>query len=422
MARRTSFLIGLGLILFSPACSVAPDESSENGDADLGPSGGTRVSGGSGGREGGGGSGGVQLPSGGSGQVASGGSSSGGNSVGGALGTGGSESSAGGSPTGTGGLSGTGGSSPTCAGPALGTSGTNPLFSEIFTADPAVLIHDCTFYITAGHDEGTNGFLLRDWYVLSSTDMVTWDYHGGPVLTLGTFAWANANAWASQMVERDGKFFWYVPVNQAGGAMTIGVAVGDSPLGPFTDAIGGPLIDDQFEMEAFGFTDPGQTAYTIDPSVFIDDDGQAYLIYGSFWRMIIARLGEDMISIEGEMIESTPPDFFEAPFLTKRGDIYYVVYAAGQNPATIDYVMAESPFGPWYGHKQIMAELPNLPGQDAATSHPAIAEFLGQWYLVYHLSNGPGGGTYRRQVAIEKLTFNEDGTIEPVTPSSGISF
>ncbi len=309
-----------------------------------------------------------------------------------------------------------------CSGPTPGTTGTNPLFTEIFTADPAVLVHDCTFYITAGHDEGTSGFLLRDWYVLSSTDMVNWDYHDGPVLTLNTFSWANANAWASQMVERDGKFYWYVPVNEAGGAMTIGVAVADSPLGPFTDAIGGPLIDDEYEMEVFGYNDPGQTAYTIDPTVFIDDDDQAYLIYGSFWRMVIARLGDDMISIEGDMVESTPPGFFEAPYLTKRGDTYYVVYAAGANPATIDYVMADSPFGPWYGHGEIMAELPNHPGQDAATSHPAIAEFEGQWYLVYHLSDGPGGGTYKRQVAIEKLTFNEDGSIAPITPSSGISF
>ncbi len=349
------------------------------------------------------------------------GSSSGVGGTGGGFGPGvGGLSGSGGA--GTGGNASTGGDAGECEGPVPGTTGTNPLFTEIFTADPAVLVHDCTFYITAGHDEGTTGFYLKDWYVLSSKDMVNWSYNGGPVLTLDVFTWANANAWASQMVERNGKFYWYVPINQSGGAMTIGVAVGDSPLGPFSDPIGGPLINDAIEMAAFDYNDPGQTVYTIDPTVLIDDDGQAYLTYGSFFRMVTVKLGEDMISLDGEMVEATPPGFFEAPYLLKRGDTYYVVYAAGANPATIDYATSSSPFGPWQGRGTILDELPNLEGQDYATSHPAVAEFQGQWYLVYHLSDGPGGGTYKRQVAIDKLTFNADGSISPVTPSEGISF
>jgi beta-xylosidase len=129
-----------------------------------------------------------------------------------------------------------------------------------------------------------------------------------------------------------------------------------------------------------------------------------------------------MISIDGAMVEKTPPGFFEAPYLTKRNGTYYLAYAAGSNPATIDYVTATSPTGPWQNRARIMDELPNVQGQDAATSHPAIAEFQDQWYLVYHLSNGPNGGTYRRQVAVDKLTFNADGTIQKVTPSAGLSF
>ena len=315
-----------------------------------------------------------------------------------------------------------GGAAGTCAGPAPGTSGQNPLIPEIYTADPAVLVHGCTFYITAGHDQGATGFTLRDWYVLSSTDMVNWSYNGGPVMGLDTFGWSNANAWASQMVAAKDKFYWYVPIAETTGAMAIGVAVADSPLGPFTDAIGEPLVNDAIEMAQFGYSDAGETVYTIDPTVFVDDDGQAYLAYGGFWRLIVARLGDDMISIDGAMTEATPPDFFEAPYLTKRDEIYYLIYAAGSNPATIDYVMADGPTGPWRNHGRVMDALPNLPGQDAATSHPAIAEFAGQWYLVYHLSDGPGGGTYRRQVAIEKLDFNSDGTIQQVAPSSGLAF
>lgn len=200
------------------------------------------------------------------------------------------------------------------------------------------------------------------------------------------------------------------------------VAVGNSPLGPFTDAIGGPLVSDTSEMAAFDYSDPGETVYTIDPTVFVDDDGQAYLLYGGFWRLVIAKLGEDMISIEGEMIERTPPNFFEAPYLFKREGVYYLAYAGGSNPATIDYVTATSPMGPWEHHGQVLDTLPNLPGQDAATSHPAVAQFAGQWYLVYHRSDGANGGTYRRQVAVDKLSFAGDGSINPVSPSSGLTF
>ncbi|MDO8341665.1 MAG: family 43 glycosylhydrolase [Cellvibrio sp.] len=309
-----------------------------------------------------------------------------------------------------------------CTGPLAGTKGTNPLLPAIFTADPAPMVHNCTFYIAAGHDEGTTGFFLRDWYVLSSTDMVNWTDNGAPVMSLSTFTWADSNAWAGQMVHRAGKFYWYVPVNKRGGGMAIGVAVANSPLGPFKDAIGAPLVDDVIEMKAFNYTDAGQTVYTIDPTVFVDDDGQAYLTYGGFWRMVTVALNENMISLKGAMIERTPRDFFEAPYLTKRNGIYYMVYAAGSNPATIDYATSTSPTGPWTYRGRIMEKLPALAGQDAPTSHPAIAEFAGQWYLVYHISNGKGGGTYRRQVAVDKLTFNADGTIRLVTPSAGLSF
>jgi hypothetical protein len=292
----------------------------------------------------------------------------------------------------------------------------------IYTADPAVLVHDCTFYITAGHDEGITGFNLRDWYVLSSTDMVNWTDNGGPVLSLDVFSWATANAWASQMVERNGKFYWYVPVSESGGAMAIGVAVADSPLGPFSDAIGAPLVNDDIEMREFNYSEASQTVYTIDPTVFVDDDGRAYLAYGAFGRMVTVELGDDMISFKGNMTERTPQGFFEAPYLTKRDGTYYLVYAAGSNPATVDYATSDSPTGPWQYRGRILDALPGLPGEDAPTSHPAIAEFAGQWYLVYHLSDGPGGGTYRRQVAIDKLEFNADGTIQKVTPSSGLTF
>jgi hypothetical protein len=308
-----------------------------------------------------------------------------------------------------------------CQPPRPGSSGRNPLFSDQYTADPAPMVHDCTFYITCGHDEGNNGFVLREWFLLSSPDLLNWTK--SVAMRLNTFAWADANAWAGQMVQKNGRFYWYVPVNQRGSGMAIGVAVADSPEGPFTDAIGAPLVSDASEIAAFNFQNAWQTVYTIDPTVFVDDDGRAYLHYGGFGRLVVARLNADMISIDGPLAEVTPRGFFEAPFLTKQGGRYYEIYAAGVNPATIDYATSTSPLGPWTYGGRILDPLPNVAGQDAATSHPGVAEFAGQWYLVYHLSNGPNnGGTYRREVAVDKLFFNADGSIQRVTPSAGLSF
>jgi len=308
-----------------------------------------------------------------------------------------------------------------CPPPAVGSKGQNPLFSDQYTADPAPFVHGCTFYIHCGHDEGQTGFVMKEWFVLSSTDMVAWTKKIG--MNLAVFSWADANAWAGQLVEKSGKFYWYVPVNEKGSGMAIGVAVGDSPEGPFTDAIGHALVDDASEMKNWNFTDPGQTPYTIDPSVFVDDDGRAYLHYGGFGRMVQAKLGADMISIDGGLAEQGLPGFFEAPFLTKRAGKYYEIYAAGSNPATIDYATSASPLGPWARQGRVLDALPAAANQDAPTSHGGVAALGGQWYIVYHLSNGPNnGGTYKREVAVDKLTFNDDGTIQKVTPSAGLAF
>ena len=323
---------------------------------------------------------------------------------------------------GSAGAAGTGGSGTgVCSPPAPGSTGKNPLFSDQYTADPAPFVDGCTFYIHCGHDQGSTGFDLREWFVLKSTDMVTWTKK--VAMKLDTFSWANANAWAGQVVKKGSKYYWYVPVSEKNSGMAIGVAVADSPEGPFTDALGHALIDDASEMAAFNYTDAGQTVYTIDPTVFVDDDGQAYLHYGGFGRMVQMKLKPDMISIDGKMTEVTPQGLFEAPFLSKRNGIYYEIYAAGSNPATIDYATSSSPLGPWTRKGRVLDALPAAAGQDAPTNHAGVAELAGQWYIVYHLSNGPNnGGTYKREVAIDKLTFNADGTIQKVTPSSGLKF
>ncbi len=362
------------------------------------------------------------------GKAGSGGTQSqGGASSGGGSAKGGSTSSSGGTSGGnasggsaSGGVAGgTGGGS--CGVPVPGSKGTNPLFTDQYTADPAPFVHDCTFYIATGHDEGNTGFVLREWFLLSSTDMVHWTKK--VAMKLGDFAWADANAWAGQIVTKNNKFYWYVPVNERGGGMTIAVAVADSMAGPWKDALGKPLINDAFEMSNMNFSEPGQTPFTSDPTVFVDDDGQAYLHYGGFWRLVVAKLNPDMISISGTMKEVTPNNFFEAPYLFKRNNKYYEVYAAGQNPATINYATSNSPQGPWTAGGVIIDKLPNVSGQDAATSHAGVAQFGDQWYIVYHLSNGPNnGGTYRREVAVDKLNFNTDGSIQKIALTSGLTF
>jgi hypothetical protein len=396
------------------------------GSAGAGAGGGGDESGGSGGggapATGGGTGGGSSGTGGGSGGASGGGTGGGHAGTGGGAGGGSGGSGGGGAAGGNG-----GGGGASCSGPVPGTSGTNPLFSDQFTADPGALVDNCTFYIQCGHDEaaqGQNAFVMREWFLLSSTDMVHWTKSVAMNLTI--FSWANANAWAGQMVKgKNGKFYWYVPVQESStGAMALGVGVANSPAGPWSDALGKPLVNDSFEMSNMGLATPSDTPFTIDPTVFVDDDGQAYLHYGGFGRMVVAKLNQDMISISGQMKEVTPRGFFEAPFLTKRNGKYYEIYAAGSNPATIDYATSNSPLGPWTSGGRVLDAFPRAAGNtDWPTNHAGVAELAGQWYIVYHVSDGPnGGGTYRREVAIDKLTFNADGSIAKVTPSSGLKF
>jgi hypothetical protein len=397
-------------------------------------SGGTKGSGGVTGMGGTTGTGGTKSTGGGSG---TGGTTASGGATG-SPDAGRSDASAGGSGTGGSGMggSGTGGSTGACTPPAAGSKGKNPLFSDVYTADPAAFVYNCTFYINCGHDEGGGtGFVMNNWFILKSTDMVNWT-RIDKALAISAFKWSDSNAWAGQMVTKAGKFYWYVPINKIGSCpnncgMAIGVAVGDSPEGPFKDALGKPLIDDVFEMSNMGFTKDSDTPYTIDPTAYVDDDGQAYMHYGSFGRVVHVNLGADMISVSGKMKEINlgcisasdgKTCFFESSYLTKRNGKWYELFASGDNPSAINYSTADKPDGPWTAKGRIIDPLPTT-STDGATNHAGVAEFAGQWYITYHVSNGPnGGGTYHREVAIEKLNFNADGTIQKVIPGSGLSF
>ena len=266
------------------------------------------------------------------------------------------------------------------AGMSLAASAQNPVIQTCYTTDPAPMVHDGTFYIYTGHDEdGADFFWMQEWRVYSSKDMVNWTDHGSP-LAIEDFAWGDDRAWAPQCVERNGKFYFYVPLHsKLSGGMAIGVAVGDSPVGPFKDALGAPLFDN-------GSWD------NIDPTVYVDNDGQAYIYWGNP-EIYYAKLNEDMISFDGEVrkVEQTVEGFgapaikerkkgekykdmyTEGPWFMRRGDKYYLIYAAGGVPEHISYSMSDSPVGPW----KYMGEIMPLGGTDSFTNHCGVMDSMG---------------------------------------------
>lgn len=279
-------------------------------------------------------------------------------------------------------------------------SAENPLFNHLYTADPGALVYKDTFYIYAGHDEGSTGYIMHEWCVFSSTDLVHWTDHG-PRLKVGDFSWVARDAWASQVIEKNGKFYWYICAEQRGGGKGVGVAVADHPLGPFKDARGSALITNQMTK------DVSITWDDIDPTAFVDDDGQAYLYWGNTSCKGV-KLKSDMINTDGAFSYFKLKDFTEAPWIHKRNDIYYLSYAA-LFPEYIDYATSNSPLGPWTHRGRLINE--RLPSE---TSHQAIVEFRDKWYIVYHNAALPGGGPYKRSVCIDELYYNDDGTMKPV--------
>lgn len=285
----------------------------------------------------------------------------------------------------------------------------NPIVQTVYTADPAPLVHDGRLYVYTSHDEdGSTYFTMKDWRVFSTTDMANWTDHGSP-MGLTTFAWAEADAWAGQVVERDGKFFFYVPVKQRGGGMVIGVGVSDSPTGPFRDAIGRPLVGN------------GE----IDPTVMIDDDGQAYLYWGNpnLWYV---KLNRDMVSYSGSPTRiplttagfgtrpggnaQRPTLYEEGPWVYKRNGTYYNVFAAECCSEFIGYSTSPGPTGPWTYRGTVM------PRQGSSfTNHPGVVDYRGRSYFFYHNGALPGGGGFTRSVAVEQFTYGADGSIPQIT-------
>jgi beta-xylosidase len=289
----------------------------------------------------------------------------------------------------------------------------NPIFTNVFTADPAALVHGGKVYLYTGHDEApekTPSYRMHNWLCFSSTNMADWESHGSP-LAVTNFAWAKADAWASQVIERGGKFYWYVAVQHATiGGKAIGVAVGDSPTGPFQDARGSALVsNDMTKATKISWDD-------IDPTVWIDGDGQAYLFWGNT-ACYYAKLKANMTELDGPIQTVDVSAFTEAPWIHKRGDLYYLSYATGF-PEKIAYATSSKITGPWT-YRGLMAEVAG----NCNTIHQAIIDYKGRTYFIYH--NGSiqtTGGSHRRSVCIDYLHYNPDGTMQRVVQTTeGVS-
>jgi hypothetical protein len=292
-----------------------------------------------------------------------------------------------------------------CAGQNL--SG-NPVIKDIYAADPAPLVFNNRVYLYAGHDEApadTQNYVMHEWLCFSSANMVNWQEHPVP-LRASDFAWVEDGAWASQVIARDGKFYWYVAVKPKSiPGRAIAVAVADRPEGPFHDAKGSALISN--DMTPFSKSDKDN----IDPTAMIDDDGQAWLFWGNS-ICYYAKLKRNMIELDGPIRTVSLPGFAEGAWLHKRNGWYYLTYAY-QFPEKIAYAMSRNIDGPWV-FKGILNEIAG----NCQTNSPAIIDFKGQSYFIYHNGGLPGGGSYRRSVCIDYLYYNPDGTMKRVIMTS----
>ena len=305
-----------------------------------------------------------------------------------------------------------------CCLSAIKTTAQNPIIKNIFTADPAPIVHKGILYLYTGHDVATEqdtNYKMADWRVYSTTDMATWKDHGAP-LSPSTFSWATGDAYAAQCIERNGKFYWFVSTfhkkdEVSGGGAAIGVAVSDSPTGPFKDAIGKALIINEMT------TDMTYAWDDIDPTVFVDDDGQAYMFWGNGSCKWV-KLKKNMTEVDGPITTFKPKNYIEGPWVYKRKGIYYLVYAsAGTKPEMIEYCTAKNPTGPWEYQGIIQENVPN-----SFTTHPGIIDYKGKSYFFYHNGSLPTGGSYRRSVCVDYMYYNEDGTIQKIIQTTeGVS-
>jgi hypothetical protein len=280
----------------------------------------------------------------------------------------------------------------------------NPIIRNQFSADPTARVFNGKVYLYPSHDipapeayPRKDWFCMEDYHVFSSTNLTDWEDHG-VIVTQTKVPWITRigyDMWAPDCVFKNGKYYFYFPVNGK-----IGVATADKPEGPYT-------VLDQPVVGMNG----------IDPCVIIDKDGQAY-IYTSMGRFFVAKLKENMVELDGK--PQTLPNFptkglIEGPFVFERNGIYYMTYPHVNDKVVerLEYATASSPMGPFTFAGVLMDESPT----GCWTNHHSLVEYNNQWYLFYHHNDYSPKFDKNRSVRVDSLTFNADGTIQKVIPT-----
>lgn len=318
-----------------------------------------------------------------------------------------------------------------------------PLVSHVYTADPSARVFNGRIYVYPSHDidsgvpENDRGdhFDMQDYHVFSMDSVGAKIIDHGPVLRLEDIPWAGRQLWAPDAAYKDGTYFLYFPAKDKTGVFRIGVATSDRPEGPF-----------KAEPE------PIKGSYSIDPTIFTDDDGQSYLYFGGIWGGQLQRwatgeydpkgsdtdLGIDtlpalspkMARLTDDMRQFAEPlrnvvildengnpiltgdherRFFEAPWLHKYGDTYYLSYSTGDTHLLV-YATSDNPYGPFKYRGVILTQVIGW------TTHHSIVEHNGKWWLFYHDTQLSKGKTHLRNIKVTELTHREDGSIETIHP------
>lgn len=289
-----------------------------------------------------------------------------------------------------------------------------PIMSNRYLADPTSLVHDGRVYVYCSNDDESpvqGGYNIPNVVCISTSDMKNWTDHGIVFDAARDTTWAK-KSWAPGAIERDGKFFLYFGNSGA----NIGVAVADSPTGPFKDVLGKPLLE-----HSTPGVQPARNMWLFDPGPFIDDDGQAYLYFGGNGdnNVRAVKLKRDMVTLDGEVIKMSAQNFFEAAWVFKRNGIYYFTYSANPRAGmSFDYMTStESPINGF----TYIGKTSDQPPLNDNNHHAAQFEFKGKWYEVYHnriIANEAGIPTgFRRNIALDSFDFDDKGKIIKKVPT-----
>jgi len=288
----------------------------------------------------------------------------------------------------------------------------NPIIRNMYSADPTARVFENRVYLYPSHDilatpgKGRVGwFCMEDYHVFSSENLIDWSDHD-IVVSQNTVPWAKPNSysmWAPDCIYRNGKYYFYFPTSPLdssyGRGFAIGVAIADKPAGPFVPE-----------------PTPIRNVHGVDPNVFIDKDGQAYL-YWAQGNIYAAKLKENMLELASEPIvlaDLPTKGLKEGPYVFERNGIYYLTYPHVRNKTeSLEYATADNPLGPFKVAGVIMDESP----AGCWTNHQSIIQFNKQWYLFYHHNDYSPGFDKARSVRADSLWFNADGSIQKVIPT-----